>query len=218
MFKAIILTLTIIILMFLKDTTSPAASFECQRAKAEVELMICKSPKLNDADTQLGNVYRKLRDSLSPADNKEVVREQQEWIVQRDSKCSSDDVACLLQMTVERTAMLNYRMSPRFTTSPTAKWSGRYRIENYMFMKVQPVSDDRVAIEINGAEPVNVSWICNFSGTGGLKNNVVTIPHDSEVIPIVFTFSDTAVAVSGEHLEYFCGAGGSIEGKYVKER
>jgi uncharacterized protein len=208
--------LTIILSIFL-STPLAAASFDCAKAKTILEINICKNPKLDEADNRLGAAYFKLRDSLiPPAEVNELREEQSEWLDERNSKCSSDEVNCLLPMYEDRTAILTFRMSPRFANSPTTNLSGKYTIDNYMIMRVQPLSEERVFIEIGGAEPTKVSWECNFSGTGTLKNKVVSILHESEHTPITFTFSGKIVEVKGESLGYFCGVGGNIGGKYIR--
>jgi uncharacterized protein len=207
--------LTISLLVFL-CTPSIAASFECAKAKTILENNICKNPNLNEADNRMGTAYFKLWDSLPPAEAKELKEEQGEWLEERNTKCGPDEVKCLLPMYEDRTAILTFRMSPRFANSPMANLIGKYTINNYMMMRVQAVSEERVFIEIGGAEPTKVNWVCNFSGTGTLKNNVVSILHESEHSPITFTFSGKMVEVKGESLGYFCGLGGSIDGKYVR--
>ena len=210
--------LTICLSVFL-SMPSMAASFDCAKAKTILENTICKNPKLNEADNRMGAAYFKLRDGLQTTEiNKlnELKEEQNEWLDERNSKCSPDEVNCLLPMYEDRTAILNFRMSPRFTNSPTTSISGKYTIDNYMILRVQPLSENRVFIEIRGAEPTKVNWVCSFSGTGTLKNKEVSILHEFEHTPITFTLSGQMVEVKGDNLEYFCGVGGNIGGKYVR--
>jgi len=195
---------------------SLSASFDCAKARTRVEKTICHEPQLDQADEQLGKAYLKLRKMLPRAEANELRREQRAWLEQRDSDCLINEVDCLLQMYQDRIAMLTFRVSPHFNTGPSAQISGRYTIDDYMFMNVVPLSKERVFIEIGGAEPVTVRWICNFSGSGAVQDNKVLISHRHQNTPITFNFSEQTVTVSGEDLGDFCGFGGSIAGKYVK--
>jgi len=84
-----------------------AASFDCQKAKAKIEITICNNSRLNDADTRLGKVYFQLRQLLSKSDTKQLRREQVAWIKQRTRLCSSRDADCLLGVYETRIAGLN---------------------------------------------------------------------------------------------------------------
>lgn len=193
-----------------------AASFDCAKARTRVENTICNNSQLNEADEQLGKAYLSLRKLLPPAQANALRQEQRTWLEQRDSECLATEVDCLTQKYEDRIAMLTFRLSPRFKTSPASEVSGRYTIDDYMFMSVKPLSENRVFIEIGGAEPVTVRWICNFSGAGFLEDDVVTVYPRDGVTPITFTFDKENVAVKGEELERFCGFGGNIGGQYVK--
>ena len=78
------------------------------------------------------------------------------------------------------------------------------------------LSNNRIFIEITGAEPTNARWICHFSEVMSLKNNVANTYHEG--IPITFTFSDDGVNVEGKYLDRFCGMGGTMVGQYTKQR
>ncbi len=85
-----------------------AASFNCQKAKAEIEITICNNSRLNEADTRLGTAYSQLRKLLSKSDTKQLKQEQSTWIKkQRTLSCSSRDADCLLNVYETRIAGLN---------------------------------------------------------------------------------------------------------------
>ena len=70
-------------------------SFNCKKAKAKVEIAICKSPLLSKADLELSLAYQ---DELGDANSGEpspVIQEQRAWLKTRD-QCSSEKLdACL---------------------------------------------------------------------------------------------------------------------------
>jgi len=208
-----------LIALIFMSSSLVAASFDCARAGSCVEKTICSHSQLSQADEQMGVSYENLKKTLTSSQALELQIEQRDWLEQRDSNCACKDINCLLSMYLERTEIINFRTSREYIASSTVKISGKYIIEashQQMVMVVRPLSEKQVSIQINGAELPQISWLCSFSGIGGLQDHIVTIRHDSEGTPIIFTFSPQAVEVQGEALDYFCGLGGSIKGKYLK--
>lgn len=206
----------IVVGLILMNSPLLAASFDCKKAQTSIENTICYNPALSRADEQMGNAYKKLMKSLEFVEAQNLLQEQREWLEFRNVNCLAEDVSCLLAINQDRAAILNFRMSPQFTTSATTQISGMYAINSHMVMRIQPMSAQKVFIEIAGAEPIKVSWVCNFSGAGELNKNEVVITHESDNTPITFTFVGNTVEVKGENLEHFCGLGGNISGKYIK--
>jgi hypothetical protein len=103
-----------------------------------------------------------------------------------------------------------------YNHADTSPIIGRYGIGGYMSLQVKPLVKDHVLIEIEGAEPTSARWLCGFSGVGTLMENTVKICHTEQNTPILFTFSEQGVAVTGDNLDYFCGNGGTLVGQYTK--
>jgi len=202
--------------LILMNSPLLAAGFDCKKARTTIEKTICSDSALGRADEQMNNAYKKLMKSLESVEAQNFQQEQREWLEFRNVNCLAEDVPCLLAINLERAAILNFRMSPQFTTAATTQISGMYAINSHMVMRIQPLSAQKVFIEIAGAEPIKVSWVCNFSGSGELNKNEVVITHESDNTPITFTFVGNTVEVKGENLEHFCGLGGNISGKYIK--
>ncbi len=87
-----------------------AASFNCAKATAPVEITICAHPLLNQADERLGAVYSRLRISLSSSAAAQLKQEQQQWIKNQDRQCDAD-AACLLSMTNQRRQALEVELA-----------------------------------------------------------------------------------------------------------
>ena len=104
-FKLILLSIFPLII-----NTVSAASFNCTKAKKTVEFSICNNSSLNDADTELGNVYRELRHSLSDEESLMLRDEQRLWIRQRDEACSPSDIVCLNYEVTLRTQELKRKL------------------------------------------------------------------------------------------------------------
>jgi uncharacterized protein YecT (DUF1311 family) len=96
------------VVFILTDGQLQAASFNCQKAKAKIEITICNNSRLNEADTRLGTAYSQLRKLLSKSDTKQLKQEQLTWIKNpRTLFCSSRDADCLLNVYETRIAGLN---------------------------------------------------------------------------------------------------------------
>ncbi len=63
------------------------ASYDCSKAKKEIEQAICYSESVSALDVELGNVYReRLRNA--PVDEKAALQEdQRKWLAERESAC-----------------------------------------------------------------------------------------------------------------------------------
>jgi len=75
-----------------------AASFDCRRARAPVEKMICSDGQLSDLDARLARSYRRAVDAA--ADAAGVKAAQRSWLATERSKCA--DVPCLKQVYQQR--------------------------------------------------------------------------------------------------------------------
>jgi len=60
--------------------TASAASFDCTRAKAPREKLICREPALSDLDEKLGRAYQERRAILSPHGAELLERSESSWL------------------------------------------------------------------------------------------------------------------------------------------
>jgi uncharacterized protein YecT (DUF1311 family) len=93
---------------FLLSTLAPAtgysASFDCKKAKTEVEKLICADAELSRLDSDLGLAYRSTMKDLKTEQRDRVRSEQQAWLFSRDN-CK--DRSCVAEMYRLRFAMLS---------------------------------------------------------------------------------------------------------------
>jgi uncharacterized protein YecT (DUF1311 family) len=59
-------------------------SFDCAKARTNVEITICRDPKLSSVDGRLGQVYWAARRSLPKDQSERLLQEQRAWIRERD--------------------------------------------------------------------------------------------------------------------------------------
>ncbi|MDH5632905.1 MAG: lysozyme inhibitor LprI family protein [Gammaproteobacteria bacterium] len=65
------------------------AGFNCAKAGTPIELMICNTQSLADADRTLGSLYKALKQSLAGGDKKQLGTHQRDWLKHRDSQCGN---------------------------------------------------------------------------------------------------------------------------------
>jgi len=62
-------------------------SFDCQRAAAPIEHLICGNDRLSDLDSRLSAAFRARREGLSEADRAPLLQEQRRWLTGRLANC-----------------------------------------------------------------------------------------------------------------------------------
>lgn len=93
----------------------PAAAFDCAKAQAPVEKLICASPPLLRQDAALGQTYSRVMSEAQARDPAEAIRlrdAQRRWISERNAACvkpnaaQSVAISCLAQSYARRMAEL----------------------------------------------------------------------------------------------------------------
>jgi uncharacterized protein YecT (DUF1311 family) len=69
------------------------ASFDCGKAKTEVEIAICSSATVAPLDVHVDETYKRWLDKLNDADSDILTREQRDWLRKRNLICGSDGEA-----------------------------------------------------------------------------------------------------------------------------
>ncbi len=77
-------------------------SFDCEKAKTKVELLICGDDNLQYGDMQLAQAYRVLKGASNQQGK--LIADQKSWLEQVRDKC--DDKKCLLSTIIQRTDAL----------------------------------------------------------------------------------------------------------------
>ena len=80
-----------------------AASFDCKKAKTEIEKMICSDKEVSTLDQEMDRMYKKALALVSY--KAQMKKQQQEWI--RTLRNACEDEACLLREYRDRIAALN---------------------------------------------------------------------------------------------------------------
>ena len=125
-----------------------ATSFDCARASAAIEKLICRTPQLKQMDIELTRLYRlALTDdrSVPPPDKVEV--DQRFWVAARN-QCSADadPKACTIRSYAERahqlrqgSAIVRTKDPNRLTDGPVAfRCAGLNALVSATFFNVEP--------------------------------------------------------------------------------
>ncbi|WP_333803880.1 lysozyme inhibitor LprI family protein [Sulfurospirillum sp.] len=75
-----------------------SASFDCSKATTTLEESICENVDLNQLDDMLGKKFFSIKKQLNETDVKLLQNEQKQWLKERTSICSRNDVACLINL------------------------------------------------------------------------------------------------------------------------
>lgn len=201
-------------MMFLA-THSNAASFDCQKAKLELEHTICEHKKLNQLDSELGTAYQNLLKKLAKAEAGQLQQQQRRWLELRQNHCGVKNPDCLITLYHQRIATLEFRSSADYASSPAGKLDGKYIAKN-MELRVEALALNKVFIWIEGAEPKSGKWTCDFSGEGKLHDNTVQIKALDDAF-VTVTFRGATAEVNEGETSLWCGMGGTLNGKYQKK-
>jgi uncharacterized protein len=101
-------------------TGANAASFDCAKAKSQMEKAICADTALGELDEKLGAVYSSVRSNLSESAKNKVRAHQVLWLKGVTSSCSSESknkdsskyVSCLTNLYKSRISFLEGYLKP----------------------------------------------------------------------------------------------------------
>lgn len=104
--------------------TTERPSFDCSKAKAPIELLICSDADLARWDARLGQAYNLKSGQLAEPERRVLLQEQRQWATLRRTKCAipatlvkiedaADAKPCVLRITQERVASLRSGASVR---------------------------------------------------------------------------------------------------------
>lgn len=74
-------------LLTLSAAAGAAPSFDCSKAKTQIEQTICGDEQLSKLDAQLAEVYAQKRQSLEAHAAQDLVTAQRDWLAQRKNEC-----------------------------------------------------------------------------------------------------------------------------------
>ncbi|WP_370979417.1 lysozyme inhibitor LprI family protein [Agaribacterium sp. ZY112] len=77
------------------SSLSYSVSFDCEKARADIESEICAVEKLSNLDDELAGIYNKLRSNSPDVMKDDVLAKQRKWLETRNNNCKEADESCL---------------------------------------------------------------------------------------------------------------------------
>lgn len=100
-----------------RPTPLKKPSFNCNKARTQAELLVCREATLGDIDGRLGEVYWELHRFLAPSEARELKKQEIAWIRRRDQRlatsCTTDDTVdlpCVIGLWKERVEQLETQL------------------------------------------------------------------------------------------------------------
>jgi uncharacterized protein len=124
----------------IKQLARNFVSFDCERAKTKIELLICGDDRLQYADMQLAQAYRTLKGASNQQEK--LIADQKRWLEQVRDKC--DETNCLLSTIKQRTDVLRQQWSDLIES--TSKKIGYAKHAFYSDMMIWPNDASRTIL------------------------------------------------------------------------
>ncbi len=184
-------------------------SFDCTKAKSDVEKAICADPTLSRADAEIARRYRTLRAALDRAAAKALQEDQGYFVAIRDDG---------FQEFKDLKARLDERLDflGRVKTEAPAGFAGVWG-NLWGEVEIKPEAEGRVSVSIQTVEQTTGRWVCNADGSAVPKGDTLTIPDDSGwSVKLMREGSVLTVEgikpPGGDGMQPFCGLNGSVDG------
>lgn len=151
--------------IFFYAGASPAASFDCGKAKQPSELLICGFPALSKLDSQMGEVYRKKLAELSPSATQQYKDGQRDWLIFWPGLCANDagkldpksdeTLQCAKSEYAARIATLKLqkRTVDNLLSYPVSHYRVLKSTAGLDFIKNAHHTETRMAIDVEAAPP-----------------------------------------------------------------
>jgi hypothetical protein len=193
------------------------ASFDCVRAKSDVEKAICASAELSALDRNIAAVFGDLRRRLDRDAVKVLVEEQATFNGTRELAMDSPNTT-LKDYMGEHLKMLRRIQPPAANSGPSAflgEWASTAGT-----VTIKPGKGGSLQVSINTVAAVSARWVCDVSGEARLQDGKLVFTEDEVTITLSRRGQSLAVAEKlkdGQGRDY-CGANGAVEGGYLKLR
>jgi uncharacterized protein YecT (DUF1311 family) len=191
-------------------------SFDCAKAKDDVEKAICKDTALSALDRDLAAAYGEAMRRLDSAGRKALQEEQSGFLMSRDNAMNWPDTSLKDYMTFRLEFLRGIRAGA--SGSEAAAFFGEWKNE-IGSVKIARGKGGKLSIEINTVAPINARWVCEVSGKAPVSGGALRFIEDDVKIAIrrsgsLLKVDETLPA--GRGTRDYCGANGSVEGLYFK--
>lgn len=195
------------------SAASARPSFDCAKAKSDVEKAICADPALAHADAGIADRYRTLQAALDPAAAAALKQDQGYFVAIRND--GFQEFMSLRDRLDDRLDFLG-----RVKTGAPAGFTGVWG-NVFGEVAIKPEAGGRVAVEIQTVEQTTGRWVCNAGGSAAPTGDtltiedsgwIVTLTRRGSLLEVGSTAATDAAASEGQP---FCGLNGTIGGTYL---
>jgi uncharacterized protein len=199
----------------LPATAQERPSFDCARARSEVEKAICASRELSALDRGIATAFSAARAGLDPDSARALREEQDTFNATREIALHSRDTS-LAGFMRDHLAMLR-RIDPAPAGAGTAAYLGDWA-SGAGTVKIRQGEEGALAIEIATAAAITGRWVCELTGQAKLADGKLTFTEDDVVVTLARrggSLEITEKLKEGQMRDY-CGANGAVEGRYFR--
>ncbi len=197
-------------------TAQNRPSFDCAKAKEDIEKAICKSAILSKHDREIGAAYADARKRLNPAAQAALKEDQSLFLVGREIALVEQSGSLADFMKTRLDMLRALEAGP--TGMGAAAFIGEWKNENGSVL-FAPAKDGKVSIKVSSAAMVTAKWVCEIDATALVQAGLIRFKEEKVRIDIArvgsaLKISETSPADDSQ--KPYCGHSGGIEGHYFK--
>ncbi len=192
-------------------------SFDCAKARDDVEKAICRNTELSNLDREIAIVFGQLRRQLDPEAARALRQEQETFNASREVALGSRDTS--LREFMKGHLTLLRRIQAPATGTGAAAFLGEWGSPSGT-VSIKPGMVGLFSIEINTAAMISARWVCEVSGEARMRDGRLSFKEDD--VEIILSRKGQSLAIEeivpAAHGRGYCGANGVVEGQYFKLR
>jgi uncharacterized protein YecT (DUF1311 family) len=192
-------------------------SFDCAKARDDVEKAICRNAELSNLDREIAIVFGQLRRQLDPEAARALRQEQETFNASREVALGSRDTS--LKDFMKGHLTLLRRIQAPSTATGAAAFLGEWGSPSGT-VSIKPGKDGLFSVEINTAAMISARWVCEVSGEARMRDGRLSFKEDD--VEIILSRKGQSMAIEeilpADHGRGYCGANGAVEGPYFKLR
>ncbi|MGL4636825.1 MAG: hypothetical protein ACRCWF_12655 [Beijerinckiaceae bacterium] len=210
------LTICLLALSLVTATAQNRASFDCAKAKEDIEKAICKSAVLSRHDRDIAAAYADARKRLDPVAQAALKDDQELFLVGREIAMieRGGNLADFMKTRLE--LLRSLEAGP--TGMGAAAFIGEWKNENGSILFVAGKNGE-VTMKVSSAAMVTAKWVCEFEKSVLVRAGTISFKEEKVRIDIVRAGSALKVSETSppdDHQKPYCGHSGGIEGHYFK--
>jgi hypothetical protein len=214
--RSISLAGALLLVSLASATAQNRPSFDCAKAKEDIEKAICKSAVLSRHDRDIAVAYVEARNRLDPVAQAALKEDQGLFLVGREIALieRGGDLADFMKTRLDLLRALE--AGP--TGMGAAAYLGEWKNENGSIL-FAPGKDGAVTIKVSSAAMVTAKWVCEIDTTAPVRAGLISFMEEKVRIDIKRAGSALKISETSppdDSQKPYCGHNGGIEGHYFK--